>query len=144
MNSFNVQRKCFVFQNPFFHFFQIVNTYFGFQAYSNKKGLPLSAMQLEPVKNFSTWYDSGRHPQFSKWNLKTWLILHSELSFLTIPSFPYPSKRDFKSSVRELFAAVDASICVLDDNFNLLILIKWETTSRSLIQGFKDCNSKSK
>ena len=89
------------------------------------------------------WCHSGWHPQFSKLNLKTWLILHSELSFLTIASFPYPSKRDFKSSVRELFAAFDASICALDDNFNLLILIKWETTSRILIQGITDCDLRS-
>ena len=54
---------------------------------------------------------------------------------MTIPSFLYPSKRDFKSSVLELFAAFDADNCVLDDNFNLLILIKCETTSRSLIRG---------
>ena len=61
---------------------------------------------------------------FQKSSLKTWLILHSELSFVTILSLLYPSNRDFRSSVLELFAAFDAKICVRDDNFNLFILIK--------------------
>jgi len=115
---------------PFFsnrkHLFQFSSPYRLGRSLRIKSAIHASQTSHLGVKGLDVapWYDSGRLPQFPTWNLKTWLILHSELSFLTIPSFPYPSKRDFKSSVRELFAAFDVSICVLDDNFNLLILIK--------------------
>ena len=84
LNSFNVQRKCFVFQNPFFHFFQIVNTYFGFQASTDWKDLSQSEVQLKPVKNvapgdsnvgyivmlvtdFSCWWQNHYVGDFFRW-----------------------------------------------------------------------------